>query len=187
MTRNQKFVIFGVIGLMLLAACACVAVFVFSYVYLTPVNSIKSTDSDARIEEFLNSFDDEDINNNEDKEEDSKDEPATPSASNPVNSAKDTIRKDDIGNIAFGITLYSIDNSGKLPTVNGEEIPVITEANIMMLGAEASDLDDIAPEYLSEIPRDPSTGYSYRVGVTASGQILVGAKLSDGSTEVEKM
>lgn len=100
-----------------------------------------------------------------------------------INDANDTVRREDIQAILSSVTLYAVDNAGTLPTYNsGTALPTVTAANIATAGANASQLEGIAPDYLTTIPTDPA-GNNYWVGVLASGSVIVGATMSDATVE----
>jgi prepilin-type N-terminal cleavage/methylation domain-containing protein len=97
-----------------------------------------------------------------------------------INEANDTTKKEDVRSILDAANLYSLDNSGAVPTYNpgsapGTALPTVTSSNIMTSGVDASQLEGISPGYITVIPS------GYRVGLLASGALLVGVTLSDAS------
>ena len=97
-----------------------------------------------------------------------------------INAANDTQRREEVREIQKAIEVYSTQNGGSLPTVSGNSLPVVTNANVLTLGAPASTLDGFTPVYMKAIPLDPS-GSEYRVGILANQQVIVGTTLSDGN------
>lgn len=98
-----------------------------------------------------------------------------------INDANDAKRREDVQAILSAMSLYSVDNGGDTPTYDtGDALPTVTTSNIMTTGVNAVLLDGIEPVYLTNIPSDPS-GSEYKVGVLASGAVLVGATLSNAT------
>lgn len=97
-----------------------------------------------------------------------------------LNAANDTQRREEVREIQKAIEVYSTQNGGSLPTVSGSGLPMVTNANVLTLGAAASTLDGFTPTYMKAIPLDPDGG-EYRIGILSNQQVIVGTTLSDGS------
>lgn len=97
-----------------------------------------------------------------------------------INDANDNRVKEEVQSILGAVQLYIVDNSGSKPTAGGSALPTVTTANIMTAGADASTVSGISPTYITTIPTQPS-GSEYKVGVLASGAVIVGGTLSDAS------
>lgn len=98
-----------------------------------------------------------------------------------INQANDATAREDIQSILEATSLYSVDNSGARPTYDpgsapGTALPTVTTANIMTNGADVTLVENISPTYITTIPSN-----GYRIGVLASGAVIVGATLSDAS------
>ncbi len=94
-----------------------------------------------------------------------------------INQANDATKKEEVQSILEAANLFSVDNSGVLPTYNtGTALPTVTAATVMTAGAQATQLDGVSPTYLTTIP----TG-GYRIGQLSNGAVIVGATLSDSS------
>lgn len=96
-----------------------------------------------------------------------------------INDSNDTRRREEVNAILNAINLYQVDNTGAAPTASSAALPTVTTANIMTAGADATDLDGIAPTYIASIPTDPA-GSEYKVGVIGSS-VIVGITLSDST------
>jgi hypothetical protein len=97
-----------------------------------------------------------------------------------ISGANDARIRDDVQTLLNAITLYQVDNKNRLPTAGSKALPVVTQQTLFSGGVVASSLDDIAPTYIVVIPKSPSNA-EYYVGVTSTGKVIIGGKLTDGS------
>lgn len=98
-----------------------------------------------------------------------------------INQANDATAREDVQSILSATSLYSVDNGGSRPTYNpgaapGTALPTVTTANIMTAGVPVTQLEGLSPTYITTIPDN-----GYRIGVLASGAVLIGATLSDAT------
>jgi hypothetical protein len=100
--------------------------------------------------------------------------PATPPPST-IDAAGDAAKKQEISTILNAISSFITANDGDNPTYDNKTLPVVTVENVYTAGVGLELLDDIVPDHLPNFP----TGY--KVGVLASGKVIVAVKLSDGS------
>lgn len=106
---------------------------------------------------------------------------------NPLNviaSQKDETRRQEVATIATALAAYIEENDGSHPTYNnGAALHTVLAENILEKGVDASKIDRL-DKYLNKLPKGPD-GEEYKVGVNATGNILVAAKLSDGGMFVK--
>lgn len=95
-----------------------------------------------------------------------------------IQAAQDAQTKRNVHELSTAIGLYSVDNSGLLPTAGGDPLPTVTEATLEADGVNAASLDGIRGDYLSSLPPQPNS-VEYYVGVNAAGQVIVGAGLTN--------
>lgn len=101
-----------------------------------------------------------------------------------ISSQQDDARRQDVTLISAALATYVEENDGSHPTHHsGAVLPTVLTENILDKGVDASAIDRI-DKYLNRLPKGP-TGEEYKVGVNATGNILVAAKLSDGSIFVK--
>ncbi len=94
-----------------------------------------------------------------------------------IDQANDATAREDIQSILEAYSLYRLDNSGNEPIhKEGYSLPTVTTSNIMTNGADVTDIKGLVPTYISNIPDN-----GYKVGVLASGAVIIGATLSDGT------
>lgn len=106
-------------------------------------------------------------------------------ALNPVKrfqDARNSRRREDVNAVLQAVSVYTIDNDGAFPKINGLDLDTLTVSETPTCGnsgaCNVSDLDGLTP-YLSELPMDPSSTTAapieYLIGVdsTANPQHII--------------